>query len=142
MNKLFSFELDEGAFHNKYHVMFFGIPLKFKIPKLSSRQIEKLNKKYEVSKTQMGGAVLDIPNVENVSNTLTELINTNKSICRYGDGEFSIIFGDDLRFQKYSEKLSSSLREILMSDDEHIMVAIPDRFGSLDEFVDADKLFW
>ena len=32
--------------------------------------------------------------------TLDEIINNNKSIVRFGDGEFKIIFGRNIRFQK------------------------------------------
>lgn len=32
--------------------------------------------------------------------TLSELINNNKSISRFGDGEFNLIFGNNFGFQK------------------------------------------
>ena len=41
--------------------------------------------------------------------TLNELLNNKKSICRFGDGEFKIIFGKNTRFQKFNEILKDKL---------------------------------
>ena len=45
--------------------------------------------------------------------TLDEIISKNKSISRYGDGEFKLMFGRDLGFQRYNKEMSDRLYNIL-----------------------------
>ena len=45
--------------------------------------------------------------------TIQELIDTKKSICRFGDGEFDMIYGIGMNYQKYNEKLAKRLEEIV-----------------------------
>lgn len=137
MNKLFCLNIQEADYYKKYCFTVLGIPFKVGVPKLSQNEIKKLNAKYEANTED----VLT-PKVENIQNTLNELIYTNKSICRYGDGEFNLIFGKDISFQNYSEKLSNRLKEILCSNANEVMVCIPDRFGSLDKVNNIDTNFW
>lgn len=140
LSKFFNLQVEDKDYYKKYCFRIFGIPFKIGLQKLSKNTIKKLNSRYErVSNLTYG---IDVPYIADMSVTLDELINTNKSICRYGDGEFDLIFGKDLPFQKYSENLSKRLHEILISNDEQVMVAIPDRFGSLDEFVGFESSFW
>jgi hypothetical protein len=41
--------------------------------------------------------------------TLNEIIYNNKSISRFGDGEFNLIFGRGIKFQKTNKNLSKRL---------------------------------
>lgn len=41
----------------------------------------------------------------------------NKSIIRFGDGEFNIILGENIEYQRYSEKLSQNLLTIIKEYD-------------------------
>ena len=43
------------------------------------------------------------------------IIETRCSLCRFGDGEFNLINGGNLSFQKYNKLLAERLKEILMS---------------------------
>ena len=52
--------------------------------------------------------------------TLNEIIINNKSIARYGDGEFCLIFGSSIRFQKYNKILSNRLIKVLNSNEKII----------------------
>ena len=56
--------------------------------------------------------------------TLNEIIINNKSISRFGDGEFGLIFGYDIGFQKYNEKLSKKLLEVLNSNENNLLIGI------------------
>ena len=56
--------------------------------------------------------------------TLDEIINKNKSISRYGDGEFKFLFGKNLGFQKYNKELSKRLLEILNSKEKNLLIGI------------------
>ena len=82
------------------------------------------------------------PKVLSCSETLEELINSNKSICRYGDGEFNIIFGESIPFQSYDVNLKNRLKDILIASDENIFCGIPDVFGSLDSHNPEHAKFW
>ena len=50
--------------------------------------------------------------------TLNEIIYNNKSISRFGDGEFNLIFGIGIGFQTANETLSIRLKEVLQSNEE------------------------
>jgi glycosyltransferase family protein len=56
--------------------------------------------------------------------TLDEIINHNKSISRFGDGEVDFIFGRNIGYQRYNKKLVKRLKEILKSDLENLLIGI------------------
>lgn len=82
------------------------------------------------------------PNVVRTDDTLNKLIEDDCSISRFGDGEFSLMLGKSLPFQKYSKKLKEKLKEVLESETERHLVAIPNVFGSLEEFSEKSKAWW
>ncbi|MCI9488659.1 MAG: DUF1792 domain-containing protein [Dorea sp.] len=63
---------------------------------------------------------------------LQKILNSGGSLCRFGDGEFEIMRGKARPwFQKTNQNLSFRLKEVLESDEENIMIAVADNFGSL-----------
>ena len=76
--------------------------------------------------------------------TLDEIINNNKSLTRYGDGEFELIFGNNINFQKYNKTLSKRLFNILQNNEENLLIGIPNSFNIeyLNNFKDYPKYFW
>lgn len=82
------------------------------------------------------------PQVVDTDSTIEKIITERCSISRYGDGEFSLIFGQTLPFQKYNDELAKKLREILKSETENHLVAIPNVFGELTDFSDKSKTWW
>lgn len=48
-----------------------------------------------------------------------------KSFCRFGDGEFTIMLGGNIGFQKYDPQLALRLWEIFYQQDESIDIGIP-----------------
>ena len=111
------------------------LSLKFTLRKnkLSDKRIKELNLTYEKG---LG----NIPKVYNAEKTLNKLISSNYSICRFGDGEFNLINGENLNFQKFDKNLQEKLASILKIDETNIMVCIPDVFSSLDHI--KAKSFW
>ncbi|MDP4270052.1 MAG: GT-D fold domain-containing glycosyltransferase [Bacteroidota bacterium] len=91
------------------------------------------NLKYEIADSIRQQEIV-FPKIIPALETLDKLIAWKCSICRYGDGEFSIMQGHSIRFQSYHPLLSSRLLEIIKSDDESILVGIPDSMGSLERF--------
>lgn len=117
----------------------FNIKIKIRKKRLSNKKIVEINKKYE---THYNDNTIKLPKIKNIEDTLTTLLSTNSSICRYGDGEFNLIFGNDLSFQKYSTKLANRLKEILYSNSCNTMIAIPDRFANLDMCTKEEAKYW
>lgn len=96
---------------------------------------------YEVTDKRIKKNLLETPNVASCEETLNELLDNRKSICRFGDGEFACISGN-LRAKftaTYSQKLADRLIEVLHSNDENIMIAIADNYGNLEEYSEASK---
>ena len=71
--------------------------------------------------------------------TLEEIIYNNKSISRFGDGEFSYILGNNISFQLFNQNLSKKLLKVFNSNEKGLLIAInfPYEFNYLKKF----KLF-
>ncbi|MDE6604074.1 MAG: GT-D fold domain-containing protein [Lachnospiraceae bacterium] len=80
--------------------------------------------------------------VHNIDETIDELLRTEKSMVRFGDGEIVMIKGGDLMLQKASPEITQGLRKILAYPDEQLMVTIPDIFGTLSDHHSASRQFW
>lgn len=83
------------------------------------------------------------PNVYGLTETLELLRNPRVSCGRFGDGEISLIYGSDLGFQKYNEKLALRLKEIIqLPKENYFLVCLPDVFGDLSFCKPEAKKFW
>ncbi len=78
----------------------------------------------------------------NIDETIDELLRTEKSMVRFGDGEIVMIKGGDLMLQKASPEIAEGLRKILAYPDEGLMVTIPDIFETLSDHHRASRQFW
>jgi glycosyltransferase family protein len=136
-NKIIKNIVSKDAEH--LHIRLLGLRFKIRINKISAKKIIKLNQKYEIKSTDKN---VIFPKVKNTNETLETLLNSNLSICRYGDGEFNLIFGNNLSFQKYSDRLAEKLKNILKSTNSNIMVGIPDRFANLDMCTEDEASYW
>jgi glycosyltransferase family protein len=76
--------------------------------------------------------------------TLDEIIKYNKSISRYGDGEYNLISGISHYFQTKSEELINRLSEILNSNEEKCLIGIyyPYKKEELDLYTDKEANYW
>lgn len=82
--------------------------------------------------------------IRNTKETLEVLINRKKSISRFGDGEFNLIFGNSLKFQDYEERLGQRLKEILKAESEegNCGIAIPYVYAGFEDITKESKQFW
>lgn len=80
--------------------------------------------------------------VATIDITIEELINSEKSFVRFGDGEIRLIEGDRLPLQDADEQLAKRLREILNMREDSLMVGIPYIFDSLREYRKESRTFW
>ena len=75
--------------------------------------------------------------------TVDEILHTTKSICRYGDGELSIIFNGKVGFQDSNSRLAQRLKEILTSNNENVMIGLPTQLNNkFDNLTHYAEFFW
>lgn len=115
------------------------------------KQHKKLIRKHDTFETMLDNLKYEIadqikdiklPKVTDAQNTIKTLYSSNKSMVRFGDGEFNLIEGRDIGFQKASPLLAKRLAEVLACDDENIMVGIPNIFGNLDGYCQHVRSYW
>lgn len=110
-------------------VNLFGLRLKFRLPVNKNKIDEKFsNLLYELADPRTLQNIR-LSKVLNLYDTLYDLVDSNKSLARFGDGEFKIMMGESINFQKYDAKLAKRLCEILTNNSDNLMVGIPDVFG-------------
>jgi glycosyltransferase family protein len=63
-------------------------------------------------------------NILSEEETLDEIIKKNKSISRFGDGEYDLIYGKDIKFQKKNKLLAKKLREVLKQKRRGLLIGI------------------
>lgn len=80
--------------------------------------------------------------VYSVEETLDLLLNTEKSLVRFGDGEISMIRGRNLQLQKSEPALIEDLKRILRYDNEDLMVSLPDIFDGVEQYRAKSRQFW
>ena len=69
-------------------------------------------------------SLINKPKIKNFSETVDELVNSNLSIIRFGDGEIILMRGGDIGFQSNDEVLGLRLKEILQSNNSDILIGI------------------
>lgn len=102
------------------------------------KKISKETSLYEgnpnyINKDQMKMVVNDIYEsirtknlkIKDYRETISELVQNKPSFCRYGDGEFILMKGEDISFQKHDLKLATRLKEIIGSEERNILIGIP-----------------
>jgi glycosyltransferase family protein len=62
--------------------------------------------------------------VKSIEETVNEILYNKKSISRFGDGEFNLIFERGIRFQNYNKTLKEKLVEVLTSNLPNLLVGI------------------
>lgn len=82
--------------------------------------------------------------VNNTMKTLKRILDDQLSVARFGDAEFNLIMGKDLKYQKYSPDISSRMKTVLSNNDKNdkCLVCIPYAFYCLDGFTIKSKIFW
>ncbi len=80
--------------------------------------------------------------VHSIDETIDVLLNTEKSMVRFGDGEIVMIKGGDLMLQKADPKIAEGLAEILAYAYDDLIVTIPDIFETLSDHHKKSRQFW
>lgn len=74
------------------------------------------------------------PNILSVDATLDLIIRERYSISRNGDGEFLIMLGEGIPFQKADARLAAMLREAMAARCERYISALPNIFNGYGRF--------
>lgn len=76
--------------------------------------------------------------------TVNEIIKYNKSISRFGDGEFRLMFGVNIKFQKVNKIIKNKLIEIFRNTKKDFLVGIniPYQIRDLNRFIKPSKFMW
>lgn len=77
----------------------------------------------------------EVPEIRPATELLYCILDKGGSLCRYGDGEFEIMLHRERPwFQKTDVKLAQRLREIAVTKQDNILVALADNFGTLEKY--------
>lgn len=80
--------------------------------------------------------------VLSIDDTICEVRKRRLSLIRFGDGEILLMRGRSLRFQEATTQLSSDLLSVLRAQDEGLLIAIPDIFDGMDQYIPSTESFW
>lgn len=123
-----------------------GYLFKYDIKKISNESVTKreLNLILDGIKFEIDCDLKNIkkPKIMSPMQTIIQLIEKKASFCRFGDGEFCLIYGEEIAFQKFDNKLSQRLIEILQSNLDNVFVGLNHSyFSSLDGMRQFPKNF-
>lgn len=119
------------------HKMMFGMADSFK------KELEKIRTQTRVLTARVNNVGYEVcdkrfqdklfyPTIMTVDQTINEIVSNNRSIARFGDGEFAIISGyTRWRFQRMDKRLSERLLEVLRAEDEQVLIGLIDFYGDL-----------
>lgn len=80
--------------------------------------------------------------VHTVEETIEELIRTDKSMVRFGDGEITMIRGRSLKLQQVKPEITDGLKRIIRYQYDGMIVTIPEIFGDLSIYRKKSRQFW
>ena len=98
--------------------------------------IRMKNMEYEVAE-KIQDKKLFFPSFYPIDKTLEKIVKEKCSLCRFGDGEFELM-ENKVRpnFQDVNPNLAIRLKEVVVSNQDNILIAIAKNYGSLDEYTD------
>ena len=70
--------------------------------------------------------------IMSIEDSLDAVCSMSKGLCRFGDGELSIMTGGNIGFHKADAKLAQRLRQIISDKDAPCYIGIPDEINFLD----------
>ncbi|MCR5485681.1 MAG: SP_1767 family glycosyltransferase [Clostridiales bacterium] len=82
------------------------------------------------------------PIVAGVDETIDAIVKDKNSFARFGDGEIKLVSGIDISFQDATPFVVKKLREVLSSDDQGMMIGLPDAFLDRSRYNDDVNIYW
>lgn len=78
-----------------------------------------------------------------LDSTMDELVKSNRSLVRFGDGEIGLMFGKfEVGFQKYNLQLSNRLIEIIQNNNDSVFTCISPHYNNCYSFDIKDESTW
>lgn len=74
--------------------------------------------------------------------TVNMILAEKCSLARYGDGEIRLMEGDNITFQDFNPVLAQKLKEVIMSNNKNVLIAIPIGLSSLKVNNEKEQSFW
>ena len=110
---------------------------------LEKAQFMLNNLPYELyDKFANGNYSVKMPVIKSIDETVDKILADNSSLTRFGDGEFVLMTGGRINYQQRNSELAVRLKEVLISDIDNLLIALPPCFGSLDHFLPPVAAFW
>ena len=112
------------------------------------KQLEKIqyeleNMPYEIyDKFTKNNFQLQMPVIKSADETLDKILQSKCSLSRFGDGEFSVMNVSRIHFQNPSPGLAQRLKEVITSENQKLLIGLPDCFGCLDNYIPDVADFW
>lgn len=97
------------------------------------KRMYKLDRKRWLSENQQDLQAFEDKLLYSMPETLA-LVKQGKSLARFGDGEITLMDGDDIDFQKADPKLAAELANILKNEDENLLVCLPTMLIACNEY--------
>lgn len=80
--------------------------------------------------------------VYSMDETLDELLHSDKSLVRFGDGEIVMMKGKSLKLQQASPELAEGLKRMLRYEHENLMVTVQGIFDGVEMYHKKSRQFW
>ena len=82
--------------------------------------------------------------IMNSEDTLNYIIDKKCSVSRFGEGELELILHSDidLGFQQRNALLSESLKRVLVSDEENLLICLPIALNTIKGRTKHSRQFW
>lgn len=105
------------------------------IERIEELMNEKKQFQYYLDSLPYEWGIKQVPNIRKGTELLKKIIAERGSMCRFGDGEFEMI-RDKKRpwFQKPNHLLGKRLKEIFITENDFINIAISQNFCGLDQY--------
>lgn len=84
------------------------------------------------------------PRVMTIEESIDKVCKGRMSISRFGDGEISLMCGNNLNFQQYDPRLAKKMEKAIRAENLNLLTCIPDCFpnGCLNSLSVIDSSFW
>ena len=81
--------------------------------------------------------------VKDMDESLDLILQDNKSVIRFGDGEFDLIRGASIPYQTYDSELANRLKDIILRGQfNNTLVCLPDVFTKPERYQDFTQSFY
>lgn len=80
--------------------------------------------------------------VATMDETIAELLNTQKSIVRFGDSDITMVRGRSVVYQQVNPDIIEGFKRILRYDYDGLIVAVPKIFDDLSLYRKESRRFW